>query len=204
MTESAAQVGRRASALLQQIHGVAEWTPGLSPSEFHDLEQRFDIEFADEHRAFLAAAVPFGSGWPDWRFRWTGLRPHPMISWLDEPVEGVLFDVLHDQFWHPDWGARPEDTDGAVEHARVQLRTVPRLIPVFGHRCLPPGAGHPARAVMSVHQTDVIYYGDDLCEWVQMEFVWPVDRRDQYYRTPGPRHTIPFWTDVINQDWTDH
>ena len=58
MTGSAAEVGRWASALLRAVPGAAEWTPGLSPSEFDDLQQRFDIEFADEHRAFLAARRP--------------------------------------------------------------------------------------------------------------------------------------------------
>lgn len=202
--QDAADVGRRASELLRSLPLDITWAPGLGPEEFDAIEQRFDIEFADEHRAFLAAGVPVGGGFPDWRYRWWGLRPDPLFAALDSSVEDVLFDVGHDQFWHPAWGIRPDQAAAAIAVARGHLATAPRLIPVFIHRCLPPGAGLPPRAVMSVHQTDVIFYGDELYEWVRMEFVMSAEERKASDRTPISEHPlIPFWTDVINQDWLD-
>jgi len=46
-------------------------TPGLTDAEFAQVEARYGITFADDHRAFLAAALPVDDdrlhGWPDWR-----------------------------------------------------------------------------------------------------------------------------------------
>ncbi|WP_055600383.1 hypothetical protein, partial [Streptomyces aureus] len=89
---------------------------------------------------------------------------------LARPVEGVLFDVEHNGFWHPDWSPRPTDASEALKVARAESAGVPPLVPVYGHRYLPgtPGAwGHP---VLSVHQTDVILYGNDLADYVRHEF----------------------------------
>ena len=201
---AAAEVGRRAAALLRSLPLPIQWTPGLNSAEFNALQERLNIRFADDHRAFLEAGVPVGQAWPNWRHRWFVPQKDPILGWLDAPVQGVLFDVAHDQFWHPDWGLRPSAGNAAVELARTHLRSVPQLLPVFGHRFLPPGAGRPPSAVMSVHQSDVIFYGDDLYEWVAMEFIWSSEERQSYARTPSTtRPVIPFWTDVVNQDWLD-
>lgn len=55
---------------------------------------------------------------------------------------------------------------------------------------------------MSVHQNGIIFYGDNLLEWVAMEFLCSSDERDRYFRTPSaPRPVVPFWTDVVEQMW---
>lgn len=52
---TAADMWRRAAALLRSLPVPIEWTPGLSSAEFESLEERLNIRFADDHRAFSRA-----------------------------------------------------------------------------------------------------------------------------------------------------
>jgi hypothetical protein len=176
---------------------------GLTDEEFGRIEHEFGFEFADDHRAFLAAGLPVNvpfveqpgvstwrEPWPDWRS-----GDHDALrSQLDGPVEGVLFDVEHG-FWTRVWGRRPDAPDEALAIARAALADVPVLVPVFGHRFLPSGRGTFGHPVLSVHQTDIIYYGLDLADWVSQEFGGPgLDRGDAAW---DPRATVPFWRDFL-------
>ena len=160
-------------------------TPGLTGAELTAIEQEFGFTFAADHRAFLAAGLPSGRGWPDWR----GPDRAALRERLAAPVEGVLFDVAENDFWYGGWGARPGPALEAVAVARKYLLTVPRMVPVFGHRYLPAGiADHP---VLSMYQTDIIYYGNDLTDWLHREFGLGAPSA-----TIG-RATVPFWRDLL-------
>jgi hypothetical protein len=166
--------------------------PGLSPRELEAVERRFGFEFANDHRSFLATALPVGERWPDWRCRdEPALRRQ--LSW---PVRGVLFDVEHAQFWREDWGRRPAATADAVAEARARLAFAPRLVPVYGHRYLPAGRGTAGHPVLSVYRTDVVYYGMDLLDHLHQEFRTRtgIDRDDPRWR---PCATVPFWRDFL-------
>src|SRR6266705_1474950 len=91
-----------------------EIDPGLTGVELDGVEQRLGLEFADDHRAFLAAGLPVGRGWPDWRDG----EIEQLRERLEWPVDGVLFDVEHNVFWHPDWGTRPARMTDALAVAR--------------------------------------------------------------------------------------
>jgi hypothetical protein len=191
----ATAAGRQAARLLA---GVAARVPdlqleaGLTDDEAHAVEQEFGFAFAADHRAFLTTVLPVGPRWPDWRHG----DPADLQSKLAWPVNGVLFDVEHAVCWFDGWGPRPESTVEAVAVARQRLSGVPQLVPVYGHRYLPSGrelAGHP---VLSVYQTDIIYYGVNLVDYLHQEFrAGPgIPRSDPRWR---PRATVPFWRDLV-------
>ena len=159
--------------------------PGLTSSELAAVEQEFGFSFADDHRAFLAACLPYGRGWPDWRDGDRGqLRER-----LALPVEGVLFDVAENGFWYEGWGPQPAETAEAVAVARRMLMTVPRLVPVYSHRYLPAGRGTSGHPVLSVMQTDILGYGADLTAYIRHEFGGEPLK-------PG-RSTVTFWRDLV-------
>jgi hypothetical protein len=180
---------------------VCDIEPGLTDEEFSRIEGEFGFEFADDHWAFLAAGLPVNRGlppkqpgvisthpspWPDWR----NAHADALRAFLAWPVEGTLFDVAHNRFWHDSWGSRPSETKAAAEVAEQRLAVVPQMI--YGHRYLPEGRGVFGHPVLSMYQTDVIYYGLDLADYIDAEF----GRRDAP-RPEAPAATVEFWRDLV-------
>jgi len=176
---------------------------GLTEEEIAHVEQRFGFEFADDHRAFLAAGLPVNAGlpprepgviytysqpWPDWR---SG-DPAALHEMLDWPIEGVLFDVEHNRFWLEPWGPRPPTTQAALDAARHLLAGVPRMVPVYGHRYLPEGRGTAGHPVLSMWQTDIIYYGADIADFIDRQFGRRAPDDDW-----NPQATAEFWKDLL-------
>lgn len=161
--------------------------PGLTDAELDTIQRDLGVTFGPEHRELLQASLPVGSpSWPDWRTD----SADTLTARLDWPIDGVVFDVLNDAFWPSSWGERPADPEERERRARVQLDGVPGLVPLFGHRYVAVDPAYRPSPVFSVYQTDVVFYGDDLLDWVAHEFkVLPLH--------PSPTRThVPFWSDL--------
>ena len=196
-------LGEEAACLLVQT-GQHEIGPGLTDAEFARIERDYEFEFADDHRAFLAAGLPLktpepyerGNPWPDWRDG----DPGDLRERLDRPVDGALFDVQYNALWHPSWGRRPADMSTVLSTARRHLARAPKMIPVWGHRYLPAGRGTYGHPVLSIMQTDIILYGTDLANYIAIEF----HHRNVPHLTPlpdwAPPPMVPFWSDFVDQD----
>lgn len=196
-------LGREAMRRLQ-LRSVCAVDPGLTDAEFDRIELEFGFRFADDHRAFLAAGLPvntqpephepgviytYSEPWPDWR----SADRDKLRGRLNWPSEGVLFDVEHNTFWYDGWGSRPTDTSAAMATARRMLTRVPTMVPVYGHRYLPAGRetfGHP---VLSMWQTDIIYYGVNLADYVDREFGHSGLSEEQW----DPHAIVDFWRDLV-------
>jgi hypothetical protein len=199
-------LGAAAAARLARFDGrECRIDPGLTDAEFARVEAEFGFEFADDHRAFLAAGLPlsipysdppgvirtYSAPWPDWRDG----DPEALRKQLSWPAEGVLFDVEHNVFWDCSWGARPAANADALDVARQRLADVPQLIPLYGHRYLPAGRGSFGHLVLSVWQTDIICYGADLSDYIEREFGAPQSDRSE--TAPNPRATVEFWREFL-------
>ncbi|MFV8187280.1 MULTISPECIES: hypothetical protein [unclassified Streptomyces] len=194
-----ARLGAEAARRLAET-GLYEFEPGLTDAEFERIERDYGFEFADDHRAFLAAGLPvnvppedgqtWSRPWPEWR----GGDQDSLRRQLAWPVEGVLLDVEHNGFWYDGWGERPVDGTEALDAARKHLLKVPVLVPVYAHRYLPSGRGSSGHPVLSMWQTDIIHYGLDLVDYMHQEF----DRaRGEVDESWNPRATVPFWRDLL-------
>ena len=159
--------------------------PGLTQDEITAVEQEFGFTFAPDHRDFLAAGLPTGRHWPDWR----APNRDNLRARLTAPVEGILFDITQNDFWYDGWGPRPSDPSAAADAASGYLLTAPRMIPIFSHRYLP--AALPGHPVLSIYQSDVIYYGADIVDWLNREFALGSPS------PTSPRATVPFWRDLL-------
>jgi hypothetical protein len=104
----------------------------------------------------------------------------------------VLFDVEHNRMWKRGWGERPKAMPEALLVARERLAEVPTLVPVYSHRYLPAGRGTWGHPVLSVMQTDIIYYGTDLADYIQQE-------SRGYHMDPHwePAWKVAFWGDFV-------
>ena len=168
--------------------GVVTMTQGLSDDELAGIEDQFGFEFADDHRAFLSAALPVGNSWPDWR----SAPRRSLQQRLQLPVEGILFAVEWREFWGGGWGVRPARMKDALRSANYHLARAPRLVPVHSNRYLPAGRGTSGHPVLSVYQTDVICYASDLFVYTERAFEG-VDPE----LADGPTSTVEFWSDLI-------
>ena len=151
---------------------------GLSSSEIDSVENRFGFVFPEDLRRFLMFALPTGLRFPNWR-DYSSPEIAQTLAW---PLEGIWFDVQNNHFWPREWGAKPTDDSVAYEELRSRVASAPKLIPISGHRYMPDRPGTAGNPVYSVHQTDIIYYGGDLENYLHNEF---------HYYFGTPQHSIP-------------
>jgi hypothetical protein len=163
-------------------HG--EWGPGYTASELDDAQARFNLVFPPDLVALLRERRPL-AGY-DWR-----AETQDILQALSWPFEGLFFDVEHSELWPADWGEKPQSPEARAEVLRSVVQAAPKLIPILGHRYLPDEPGEAGNPVLSVYQSDIIYYGADLSDYFNREFgertssVGPVVKR------------IRFWSDFI-------
>lgn len=161
---------------------------GLTEADVKRVEKKFGFAFGPDHRALLRTALPLGDAWLNWRHA----TPAKIRERLQAPIEGVVFDVLHKDFWATAWGARPDDQKAAERTAREQLSAVPVLIPLYGHRYLPAAPAPEGSPVFSVQHSDVIVYATDLLGYVDVEF----GAAEPPATIPAGRPHLDFWSDL--------
>ena len=167
--------------------------PGLSGPEIRRAEEAYEVRFPPDLAELLGFRLPTGRGWPDWR----NVSDDEIENALRWPLDGILFDIENNNFWLPEWGVRPTDLSEAIAIARSRVADAPQLIPIVGHRYLPQAPFAAGNPVLSVYQTDIIYYGCDLAEYYANEFKY-------YFRGPGrefqvttPVRKIEFWSLLV-------
>jgi len=185
-----------------------ELGPGLTDEEVEAAEGAYSLEFPPDLRALLQRALPQREPWeqrkegagghgtppsptfPDWR----DLDNAYIRDRLQWPTEGVLFDVERNDFWMAEWGEPPLRLDEALALAARKVAEAPRLVPVAAHRYIPTEPHLEGNPVISVYQTDIIYYGRDLADYFRNEY-----HDTQWRRFTGPFRKIRFW-DYFLQD----
>lgn len=151
--------------------------PGLSDAEFARAEAEFGFVFPPDLRAVLAAGLPVGAGFPDWRAG--GARLH-LRATLDLPIAAMSFQIARNAMWARCWGPKPTEPEKALRVARSALKRAPLLIPIFHHcyiPCNPSLAGNP---VFFVDENRIFCCGFDLSDFFERE--------------------SPFWSSELNSD----
>jgi hypothetical protein len=159
---------------------------GLTSAELDSAEKQFDFRFPQDYAEFLGEGLPVGERFPDWR-----RRPDSINKSLVWPWEGMAFDIEQNSFWLDSFGTRPPALADALRVAKQHFDQAPKLIPIYSHRFIPsdpPTAGNP---IYSVYQMDIIYYGSNLREYLEIEFLG----KDHSAMSQSFR-PIRFWDDV--------
>jgi hypothetical protein len=169
------------------------YAAGLTDAEISLAEETWQIRFPLDLRRLLQFVLPSGAAFPNWRD-----PDEELARQLGAPIDGVLFDVRQNSYWCPGWGERPETIEDAVSRASEELRSVPPLIPVYGHRYVPQEPHLAGNPILSVVQTDIILYGSDLEDYICREF----SLRAPHFSPTAPRDLIltrhiPFWGDLV-------
>jgi hypothetical protein len=71
----------------------------------------------------------------------------------------------------------------------------PKLIPIYSHRYIPEKPNESGNPILSVYQTDIIYYGANLLEYFENEF----RRKGTKLEIDSRIKEIEFWSEIINQ-----
>lgn len=206
------------------------WLHGLTEAEISAAEARWQLRFPPDFRLFLAQLHTIDRPCTGALFR--GMRSEEQedtlqpvslpafYDWKTEDgsaiqrayeriIDGLCFDVTHNQLWPTSWGQKPATEEGQRERVQEVVAAAPKLIPVFEHRFLlaePCEAGNP---VLSIYQSDMIVYGANLRDHLLIEFHDLIDKRYSLSRPTFYKRyaitnkgkmdyrTIPFWGEFL-------
>ncbi|KAJ1381248.1 hypothetical protein SESBI_45337 [Sesbania bispinosa] len=151
--------------------------PGLSDAEFARAEAEFGFVFPPDLRAVLAAGMPVGAGFPDWRS--SGARLHLRAS-LDLPIAAISFQIARNALWSKSWGPRPSEPEKALRVARNALKRAPLLIPIFNHCYIPSNPSLAGNPVFYVDENRIFCCGLDLSDFFQRESLFRSSESDPH------------------------
>ena len=143
-----------------------EFSRGLSGEEIEKIENVYDFKFPAELAEFYTCGLPKGEQFPIWNdFSEENVRA--ITDRMAFPINALRGDV-EDWFWLDKWGDDPDTKEEALAIFDEIAARSPKMIPIFGHRYMPAFDGAP---VISTVGRDTIYYGRDLAEYLQHEFL---------------------------------
>lgn len=179
----------RESIMLLKSQGI-EFEPGLTCEEIAKIEEIYKIKFPKSLKEFLMIALPISKGVYNWR----NLEKNNVMfikKTMNRPSEDVN-ELVEEVDWCDDWGEEPENETNIARIVRERLKSAPGLIPVYGHRYIPviPEDNPP---IISVHDVDIIYYGQNIEDYFKVEFGGK-EQEQIKYKNINP---VPFWSDIM-------
>ncbi len=167
---------------------------GLTDDEVSKIETKFNFKFPPDLKLFLQTGLPTSDHFVNWRLALdSNEEADKIISRLDWPLEGMLFDIESNNFWANKWGSKPDKYADQASIAKKYFETYPRLIPIFSHRYISSRPNEIGNPIISVHQMDIIYYGNDLATYFANEFHFVLP--ESFEIPKEPKMTIEFWSD---------
>lgn len=142
---------------------------GVSDGQLDQVQERYDIVFPEQLRQFYRLGMPVSAGFINWLDD-SSVNVKQIKRKMRAPVRGFLAAVELEEIWPRAWGERPFSEEQALSIAGERLNRAAGLIPLYSHRymaCLENSGDSP---VLSVYGGDIIYYGSNLSNWLQIEF----------------------------------
>ncbi|MEL7545168.1 MAG: hypothetical protein AAGJ84_00845 [Pseudomonadota bacterium] len=187
------QLGDELFAYLNANQRVGNRTPpvygakGVSSSEMSSIEDQLELTLpADFKFLFENVRDP-----DEVLFPWSEFSVENYRKSIDRVWLGVAFDVEHNTVWLTHWGDKPTTLEEALQIAQRDYQSWPKLLPISGHRFLPAEPSLPNNPVFSIVQTDIIYYGSNLADYLVQEFCPPPRLHSDWVLA----RKIPIWSD---------
>jgi len=193
-----------------------KWLGGFSEGEIASAEQDWKIHSPPDYRHFLSVLgapdrTSYGAGWgkagmvENKRSSFYNWRKDPELAGaMNWPLDGLYFDLEHNQLWHERWGNRPDSLEDQKEKLSKLVQSAPPLIPIIGHRYLVGAPIKEGNPVLSVYQSDIVIYGADLRKFLINEFsdFFGIDRSEAFRHSVAEFSqdsiaNIPFWGEFI-------
>lgn len=163
---------------------------GLTVEEVTKIEDIYKIKFPKSLREFLMIVLPISKGF----FNWRNLEQDNVMfikKVINRPIEDVD-ELAEDVYWCDDWGEEPENEMDIALIVRERLKSAPKLIPVYEHRYIPMII-EDNPPIISIHDIDIIYYGQNLEDYFKVEFGGK-EQSEIEFENINP---IPFWSDIM-------
>jgi hypothetical protein len=167
---------------------------GYTQAELEDVQDRWKLRFPPDLLELMRKRRPLMPRGFDW-LKTPSAEIQRILEW---PFEGLWFDVQENELWWPEWGEKPKALFDQGKKLGEIIARAPKLIPLDGHRFLPETPNERGNPVFSVYQSDVIYYGADLADWiVREERGWEAGRAIDPTQPPKE---IPFWSEMVRRN----
>lgn len=157
---------------------------GVTPAELNAIEKELGFLLPPDFR-FLFQNV---SDPDEVLFPWGNFDKKLYEQYIDRVWDGLKFDIQNNDIWLKRWGKQPGTLDEAFTVAKADFMEWPRLLPISGHRFLAAQPTLPDNPIFSVWQTDIIYYGANLAEYLVNEFIGG-------WQPVNPVRQIDVWSD---------
>lgn len=110
---------------------------------------------------------------------------------MEYPLTNI-YEMADELDWSDEWGEEPESKEERIYKIRENMKKAPKLIPIFSHRYMPlcTMRKYP---ILSVHGIDIVYYGENLDQYIEVEFG---NKRQEALEYSGMEY-IPFWSDLM-------
>ena len=174
--------------LLQQ-HGVC-FESGLTSAEIKRAEAIYNIHFPKCLCDFLMQALPVSKGYYNWRDV-TEKNIDYIKHVIEKPVND-LCSMAEDMEWRDEWGIEPKTKSEKIKRIKERVKCAPQMIPVFCHRYMPAVDTEEA-PILSIHGTDIIYYGENLTDYIKVE----LGEKHQEGINFQNIMKLPFWSDLM-------
>jgi hypothetical protein len=141
--------------------------PGLSTGQIASIEGQLGFRLPDDFAYLFSNLQDPGGVFFPW-LEFDKRKYDEKIEWV---LHGVEFDIEKNNLWLDRWGSKPDELSAALNAARKDFETWPKLLPIYGHRFLAAEPCCEGNPVFSIMQTDIIYYGANLAHYLLNEFV---------------------------------
>jgi hypothetical protein len=188
---------RRFEQLIEILESKGiQFVSGLTDQEINNIQGSFNIIFPPDLKVFLQLGLPIADGFVNWRYSLESDDYKQKITSLIEwPLDGILFDVNNNAFWMESWGHKPKSHNERQEIVKKNYIKYPKLIPIYSHRYISSDPLELDNPVLSVYQTDVIYYGFNIFDYFAKEFHF--DLPENFNVPSAPVREIPFWSELV-------
>lgn len=188
------------------------WTDPYSEEALKSAEERWSFKFPPDLKQLFLNKKPTGLGVWDW----DKITDADFRGAQEHIVMGFAFDAVYSDFWYDLWGSKPfienppshGDSSAVAEFCepiaqviRAHMDKTAKAIPICGHRYLPTSPNSAGLPILSIMQTDIIYYGLNLRDYFYNEFGEDIGQqygeiieRDKQVEIP----VIEFWSDFLS------
>ncbi len=165
---------------------------GLTDEEIINIEEKYGLSFPNSLKEFYKEGLPIGEPFPNWKDD-SEANIKKIKERIIRPYNGIVSDIKENQFWGADW-PKYDTIDEKIKYFNDLYNQAPRLIPIAYSRYIISTPETDEPAILSVHDSDIIVYGNNLKEYLENEFLLDHNNRHKTEFLPY----MGKWIDIMD------